>query len=241
MNRLFFVRHGENMANITGEFSHRIVDYSLNEKGILQAQQTAEYFADKQIDEIYTSPLKRAQETAGIIGRRLGLPVTIMENFREINIGDLDGKKGEDLWIYHNQIIRQWLSGKPEVFFPGGENYLLMSQRFLGGLKQIFAGKEDRNTILVGHAGIFNVTIMEYCKNLDPKTVFTAQNNNCSITSMDIETNNGSVKANMVQWAFFGHLKGLAAEFVPPVPRPKEKEKRDAMKLWREEPDGSEA
>jgi broad specificity phosphatase PhoE len=233
------VRHGENMANITGEFSHRVLDYSLNEKGVLQAQQTADYFADKHIEEIYASPLKRAKETAGIIADRLGLPVTIMENFREINVGDLDGKKGEDLWIYHNSIIRRWMNGEPEFFFPGGENYLIMSQRFLGGIKQIFLGKEYRKIILVGHAGIFNCTILEYCKNINPQTIFTAQNNNCSITTMNIETNNGTLQASMEKWAYFGHLHGLAAEFVPPVPHPQDKEKRDAMRLWQEKLDGS--
>ena len=241
MNRLYFVRHGENMANITGEFSHRILDYSLTDKGVLQAEQTAEFFADKQIDEIFASPLKRARETAEIISEKLQLPVSIMENFREMNIGDLDGKKGEDLWLFHNQIVRRWLSGEPEVPFPGGENYLTMSQRFLGGLNQILAGKQNNNIVLVGHAGIFNCTVKEYCRNIDFQTIFTAHNNNCSITTMDIETVNGSVQANMVQWAYFGHLNGQAAEFVPPIPQPKDQAKREAMQLWKEDAKGFEA
>ena len=37
MNRIYLVRHGENTANLTKEFSHRRVDYSLTPKGILQA------------------------------------------------------------------------------------------------------------------------------------------------------------------------------------------------------------
>ena len=61
MNTLYLIRHGENPANITKEFSHRLVDYSLTPKGVLQAQQTGEYFKNKQIDAIYCSPLKRAR------------------------------------------------------------------------------------------------------------------------------------------------------------------------------------
>ena len=59
-NTIYLVRHGENLANITKEFSHRLVDYSLTPKGIIQAEQTAAYFRDFHIDEIYSSPLKRA-------------------------------------------------------------------------------------------------------------------------------------------------------------------------------------
>jgi hypothetical protein len=58
---------------------------------------------------------------------------------------------------------------------------------------------------------------------------------------MDIESVNGLVQANMVQWAYFGHLKGQAAEFVPPIPQPKDQAKREAMKLWREDAKGLEA
>jgi broad specificity phosphatase PhoE len=43
------VRHGENPANLNNEFSYKLVDYSLILKGRLQAQQTAEYFRDKNI------------------------------------------------------------------------------------------------------------------------------------------------------------------------------------------------
>ncbi len=91
-NTIYLVRHAENTANLTKEFSHRLVDYSLTPKGILQAQQTAEYFTDKNIDEIYSSPLKRARETADIIAQKLHLPVGVVEQFREVNVGSLEGR-----------------------------------------------------------------------------------------------------------------------------------------------------
>ncbi len=82
MNTIYLIRHGENKANLTREFSCKKVDYPLTPKGIIQAQQTAEYFRDKHIDEIYASPLKRARETAEIIAEALGLKVVVMEQFR---------------------------------------------------------------------------------------------------------------------------------------------------------------
>ena len=71
MHTIYWVRHGENKANITKEFSYKYVDYSLTPKGIQQAQQTARFFRNKNIQTIYTSPLKRAVETAEIIARAL--------------------------------------------------------------------------------------------------------------------------------------------------------------------------
>ncbi len=46
MIKIYLVRHGENVANLTKEFSHRKVDHSLTPKGRLQAKQTAAYFKD---------------------------------------------------------------------------------------------------------------------------------------------------------------------------------------------------
>ena len=59
-NRLYLLRHGENPANLSKVFSNRHVDHPLTEKGILQAQQTADYFVGQELQAICTSPLKRS-------------------------------------------------------------------------------------------------------------------------------------------------------------------------------------
>lgn len=92
MTTLYLVRHGENVANLTKEFSHRAVDYSLTDKGRAQAAQTADFFRGHAIDAVYSSPLRRARETAEAIAAVVGKPVTVVEDFREINVGVLEGQ-----------------------------------------------------------------------------------------------------------------------------------------------------
>ena len=112
MNRVYLVRHGENRANLTKEFSYLKVDYPLTPKGRLQSVQTAQVFAQKPIDAIYSSPLKRAFETAEIIAARLGLGVVPMENFREVNVGHLEGSSPTaEVWAQHNRVIKDWYNG----------------------------------------------------------------------------------------------------------------------------------
>lgn len=115
MTRFYLVRHGENPANITKEFSHRKVDYPLTDKGQLQAYQTGEYFLSKNIDAIYSSPLKRAIESAEIISKILHLKFEIIENFREVNVGLLEELPvSEENWKLHNEIIMSWIRGHPD-------------------------------------------------------------------------------------------------------------------------------
>lgn len=219
MNTIYLVRHGENKANITGEFSYKLVDYSLTPKGIMQARQTAEYFKDKQIDEIYASPLKRAKETAEIIGEASGLSVTLMEHFREVNVGELEGRlPTAENWEFHNRIISEWYLGRPEVAFPEGENYLTLLKRMREGLLEVTRGKDNKRIVIVGHGGIFSFTIQDICRDVDLNILIQKGNNNCSITRLELETKGDSVIGDLKDWASCEHMSGEAAEFIPTNP-----------------------
>ncbi len=219
MNRLYLVRHGENPANITKEFSSRYVDYSLTPKGILQAQQTAEYFVDKRIDAVYASPLKRARETAEIIGARLGLPVAVMDNFREVDVGELESRPPtRENWAAHNAIVECWMRGQPEAEFPGGDHYVRLWSRMRAGVERIAAGGDGRNLVVVAHGGIFTFTLKDLCHNVDVDWLFGQQNHNCSITEILVDHRDGRLEGELVDWASCAHLHGAAALLVPGIP-----------------------
>lgn len=214
MNRLYFVRHGENPANLTREFSYKRVDYSLTPKGVLQAQQTAEYFADKDIHEVYCSPLKRAVETAEIIAARLGLQVVEMENWREVNVGDLEGMPPTDEnWETFYRVTQAWFAGRREVAFPGGEDYDTLWARTREGIELATAGKSGRNIVIVGHGGIFTYTLKELCPSVDMDQIFSARTNNCSVSEVLVELREGKLHGKLVAWAQDGHMHGEAAQF----------------------------
>src|SRR5206468_3641607 len=104
MNTLYLIRHGENTANLTREFSHRAVDYSLTPKGMLQAQQTAEYFKTRRVDAIYTSPLKRALETAQIVGHGGIFTFTLKDICGDIDLPTLIARPSRNCSITEIEI-----------------------------------------------------------------------------------------------------------------------------------------
>jgi broad specificity phosphatase PhoE len=212
-NTIYMIRHGENPANITHEFSYKRVDYSLTSKGILQAQQTGEYFKDKQIDEIYASPLKRTRETASYIAQALDLPVTIMEQFREINVGSLEGQPPTDEnWELHNRIIREWASGEKDLSFPNGENYYQLLERLRDGLKAVTEHKVGKRIVIVAHGGIITHPLRDICPNQDLSAAAKRGNYNCSITQIELSTANGQLQGKLQMWASATHLHGVAAQ-----------------------------
>jgi broad specificity phosphatase PhoE len=220
MVRLYWIRHGENLANLTKEFSSRLVDYSLTSKGVLQSQQTADFLADRPVESVYTSPLKRAVETAQIIAAPHHLPVIQLENFREIVVGDLEnGPPSPQAWQFHNEILIDWLRGDLNRSFPGGESGAQLLERMRLGLKQILADGEDgedREVIVVSHGGILFVTLRDICPGFDPARHGDIAN--CSITEIQLSRLDGHIQGQLVSWADHAHLHGEAADLVSGAP-----------------------
>ena len=84
MNRAFWVRRGENRANLPREFSDQRVDRPLAARGFYQAEHAAGCFASISIAAISSSPLRRTRGTAEIAAARSMRPLGNSDEFCEI-------------------------------------------------------------------------------------------------------------------------------------------------------------
>ncbi len=220
MNRLYFIRHGENYANLTKEFSYRKVDYSLTPKGQLQAEQTAQTFANLHVDAIFSSPLKRAYETAEAIARVVHLPIQVMEAFREVNVGELEGQPPTiENWRLHNQIVEGWLDGRPERQFVGGENWLELISRVRAGLIEVLRARDDQNIVISAHGGVIFFGVIGLLNEQDRLSISGKILDNCSITQVDAELQGEELILHLIRYNDTSHLSGEAANLVNGVPQ----------------------
>lgn len=216
-NTLYLVRHGENLANITKEFSYKLVDYPLTPKGVLQAEQTAEFFRSMSIDAVYSSPLKRARETAEIIARPHKLPVMLLEEFREVNVGDLElMPPTEASWRLHDQVVEQWKRGHEEVAFPGGESFVQLIERSRRGLLETIRGRSGQRIVIAAHGGILTAIVRNLCSDASAELTHAGMHN-CAITEIELTTRNDALQGSLCSWACVTHLSGEAAELISPV------------------------
>ena len=79
MGKLILVRHGESELNIENIFFGHL-DPKLTKKGENQAKKTKEVFSTINYKNIYSSPLKRAVETAKIINIK-NYDINLTSNF----------------------------------------------------------------------------------------------------------------------------------------------------------------
>lgn len=217
-NTIYLVRHGENRANITKEFSYKLVDYSLTPKGALQAEQTAEFFKTLPLDAVYSSPLKRAYETAESIARSQGLPVTVLEEFRELNVGDLELRPPTEAnWREHDQVIGEWMKGNLEARFPGGENFLEIIERARRGLLEVTRGRNGQRIVVAAHGGILTAIVRNLCVEAEGQRS-GASMANCAVTELELVSSEHDLLGGTLRcWASAAHLSGEAANLVSPV------------------------
>lgn len=97
MKTIYFVRHGECVANAQGVLAGSSNDSPLTEKGRQQAKETAPLVAKLPIEVAVISPLVRAQVTAQILLQDAGFTGKVITSplFTERDFGEATGKPKE--------------------------------------------------------------------------------------------------------------------------------------------------
>ena len=215
MTTLLYVRHGENLANVTHQLSTRVVDHPLTDRGRRQAALLAAHLAaghEGRIRAVFSSPLVRASQTAGIIGSAVGLPVTIIDGLRELDVGDLDGRSDDDAWRLHDEVYHAWLAGRTDAAFAGGESLPALLDRFADALRQIGQHAPDGRAVVVGHGGILRVAIANLFT-ATPEIMAVERIGNCSITEIELDVDDdGGVGGQVIGCARADYLASIQEE-----------------------------
>jgi len=99
---------------------------------------------------VYTSPLRRATQTARAVAVNLGSEPLIFDDLREIELGDVEGLQFDD---YPPELQQALLEAPGSVQFPGGESYAALRERVVAALDEIVARHERELVAVVSHAG----------------------------------------------------------------------------------------
>lgn len=111
---------------------------------------------------IYTSPLRRAVETAQILSVSLKIPYEITDALREFDCGIAEGGADEQSWAYWHWVWEEWhIYRRYASKIEGGESYLDLVARMRSFLDNVRAPGlvETGDLILVGHGGLFSAIL----------------------------------------------------------------------------------
>ncbi len=153
--KLYIIRHGETEWNVKRRFQGRS-DIPLNEEGRRLARITSDALKDVPFTRIYTSPLKRAYETAMIIKGERDIPVMVEPRIIEIGFGEYEGLCcGKENYNIPDPEFMNFFD-KPEAYRPprGAEGIEELKERTADFLQEIVHNKDmEQDTILVSTHG----------------------------------------------------------------------------------------
>ena len=154
---LLLVRHGESQpAHPDRPFPLRDGhgDPPLDPVGVEQAELLADRLAGEPIAAIYVTPLQRTHETAAPLAKRLGLTPTIVNDLREVFLGDWEGGTFRERAAAGDPIFQDiWVQERWDVI-PGAEPHEEFDARVWRGFEQVAAAHADERVVVVSHAGV---------------------------------------------------------------------------------------
>lgn len=140
---LILVRHGRTQANREGRLQGRL-DQDLDEHGRAQAIAVATYVQERcQVDEVVSSPLRRAAQTA----TAFGLPVEIDDRWMELAYGQYEGTPQADV---PSEVWSRWRDD-PHFTPDGGESLAALDIRVRAACADLLHRAETSNIVVVSH------------------------------------------------------------------------------------------
>ena len=125
MIRGYLIRHSMTESNASGRYAGKRTDEALSPEGIsLCLDRTY-----PQTDVVYTSPMRRCIQTAGLLYR--GKRLVIREQFAECDFGIFEGKNYKEL--SGEPKYQEWIDSNGTLPFPGGESREEFQARCLEG------------------------------------------------------------------------------------------------------------
>ena len=149
--QIVLVRHGATDWNL----EHRCQgssDRDLSAVGRRQAEEIAALLSGENLSAVYASDLKRARQTAEVIGQPHHLAVRIDASVRELDHGQLEGLTFNQIRQNFGDFLARWRTEPAELQVPGGERLIDVAERAWTGLNQIAErhGAAD-NIVVVSH------------------------------------------------------------------------------------------
>jgi len=157
MTELILVRHGETPWNV-GKIYRGRSDVELDELGIKQAELLGKYLTNYGLAAIFSSPLKRALDTANIIARYQKIDVQIADGLVDFDYGEWQCLPEREVERLYPTLLNEWRNNPHKVRMPGGESLEDIRKRAITVVNDVIS-KCQGSVVLVSHRVINKVLI----------------------------------------------------------------------------------
>jgi len=185
--RLFLVRHGETAWNRDKRIQGARSNTPLNQSGFEQADRLANLLRQEGLDAAYSSPLKRAMDTAQVIAKECRIPLSVVPEFREIDAGELDGLTTREMGSRYATFWEDWSQGDPSTRLPSGESLEELQNRAWWAVERILERHVDGAAVMVAHM-FTNMVVIAKAIDLDLRHVLHLRQDTAAVNIVEFST-----------------------------------------------------
>ena len=204
--RLFLVRHGLSSFNKKGLIQGRIDESYLTDEGYEQAKLTGSLLNEIKFDQIYSSPLKRAAETAREIEKCFNENFNIYydKNLLEVDLHKWSGLTSKDIkskykdsyLIWKNDPEKLELKNKDNITYKPIQDLFEQARLFIQNLQEEHKSNKNQNILIIAHNAILRCLIL-YLLNKPNQGFRKIRLDNASISIINISTSQTSFNAQI--------------------------------------------
>lgn len=156
---MFLVRHGATELNlkVPTVLQGNGIDGPLAAIGREQAAITEKFLSQYRFDEVFASPMLRAQETASIIapGRTIGVVPEIIEG----NVGRWLGKNWDEIIAADPEEYRKHIEDPAANPYPEGESANDIAARSVPAIEKLMRENLGKRILVVAHSIVIRVVL----------------------------------------------------------------------------------
>ena len=208
MRRLLLARHGQSVSNAIRRFQGA-QDVALSPLGMRQAEALGQAVSRRAIAHVYVSPFERARHTAEIALAGLGLPLTVVDDLRELSLGEWEGCTVEEIRTRPGDPYARWVRDPVQCPPPGGEPLADVQARVLRAIEGITAAHPNGDDVLiVSHGGVISA-LLAHCFGLPLSSIWRIAVANCSLSEI--------APPRVVSVNETGHLRAIDVAVTAPM------------------------
>lgn len=136
MLKLLLIRPGQTEYDQQGRIQGTL-DIPLSEDGRRQSEAASDAVCAERPEVVYASPCQSAQQTAELIGERLGVKVKTIDKLHNLDHGLWQGMLIDEVRTKQPKVYKKWMEQPQTVCPPDGETVTVGKQRVAEALRKL--------------------------------------------------------------------------------------------------------
>ncbi len=198
---LFLLRHGATRLNL--EVPYRLQgsehDEPLDAIGQAQAAGARDLLRSVPLAAFYSSPLRRAMQTAQIVAMPHALPVTPLADLREGSVGTWSNRTWDEIKANERKAYDLFVQNPGIHGYAGGENFTQVLERVRPVFHELLRKHEGQAIAVMGHQ-IVNRVIVADLLGLDLAKARKLKFANAGVSLISIENNQPILVSLNITW-----------------------------------------